>query len=105
MGDWDSYSDVDFIIVIRREVTAGELAALQALHGRIHELPSAWARRLDGSYFPLPLLAQTAPAGEELFYLDNDSRQLARSSHDNTLVVRWATGVLDHPRQALIARA
>jgi hypothetical protein len=50
---------VDFIIAIRREVTAVGLVALQALRGRIHELPSAWARRLDGSYFPLPLLAQT----------------------------------------------
>jgi predicted nucleotidyltransferase len=59
MGDWDSHSDMDFIIAIRHEVTAVELAALQALHGRIHELPSVWARRLDGSYFPLPLLAQT----------------------------------------------
>lgn len=89
MGDWDSHSDVDFIIAIRREVTPVELAALQALHGRIHELPSAWARRLEGSYFPLLWLAQTAPAGEELFYLDNGSRELVRSSHDNTLVVRW----------------
>jgi hypothetical protein len=89
MGDWDSHSDVDFIIAIRREVTAVELVALQTLHGRIHELPSVWARRLDGSYFPLPLLAHTAPAGEELLYLDNGSRELVRSSHDNTLVVRW----------------
>jgi hypothetical protein len=44
---------------------------------------------IGGSWFPLRLLAQTAQAGEELIYLDNGSRELVRSGHDNSLVVRW----------------
>jgi hypothetical protein len=89
LGDWDAHSDVDFIIGIQRDVTDAELPALQALHGRLHELPSHWARRLDGSYLPLPILRRAEPARTPLLYLDNGSRALVRSDHDNTLVVRW----------------
>lgn len=88
-GDFDVYSDVDFLIVTRQELTAGELAALQAMHARLFCLPSTWAQHLDGSYIPRHLLARPDPANTPLWYLDNGSQELVPSPHDNTVVVRW----------------
>lgn len=87
-GDWDIDSDVDFLVVIDHELSEAELGALQIMHGRIYELESHWAQHLEGSYFPKGLLKGRDPA-QELFYLDNTARELIRSRHDNTLVVRW----------------
>ena len=91
VGDWDENSDVDFLIAIDHDLTDDELPALQALHGRIYALDSAWAQHLEGSYFPRALLRRPDPAKTPLLYLDNGSRELVRSTHDNELVVRWVT--------------
>lgn len=91
MGDWDDYSDVDFLVAIENDLSEQELAALQALHPRIYALDSHWAKHLEGSYFPRQLLAQEDKTGQLLWYLDNGSQELVRSIHDNTLVVRWTT--------------
>lgn len=107
LGGWDNDSDVDFLAAVQREINAEELAALQALHGRIYDLPSPWAQHLEGSYFPLDILRRADPTRTLLFYLDNTARELIRSEHDNTLVVRRV--VREHgiplygpPAQALI---
>jgi len=91
LGDWDIYSDVDFLIVIEHEATAMEEAGLQAMHARGFELDSNWAKHLEGSYFPKELIRRADPARTPLLYIDNGSRQLTRSTHDNDLVVRWVT--------------
>jgi hypothetical protein len=92
VGDFDDHSDVDFIVAVDDELSAAQVSALQAVHGRIYDLPSHWAKHLEGSYFPLATLRRcpppTAPAAP-LWYLDNGSRQLVRSDHCNTAVVRW----------------
>ncbi len=88
-GGWDDYSDVDFLIVIERQLSAEELAALHVLHSDIFERPVRWARHLDGSYFPRKALRRYDPAGDIPYYHDNGSRVLVPSHHDNTLVVRW----------------
>ena len=90
-GDFDEYSDVDWLVVINHSLNSAELTALQAMHPRIHDLDCPWAKHLEGSYFPLELLNQRAADCEKLHYLDNGSRQLVPSTHDNTLVVRWVT--------------
>src|SRR5450432_903065 len=47
VGDFDEHSDVDFMIVTERDLGEAELLALQALHARLHALPTHWARRLE----------------------------------------------------------
>lgn len=89
VGDWDAHSDVDFLIAIEHDLPDAELPALQAVHARIHSLDSRWAKRLDGSYFPKAILRRGDPTSKPLLYLDNGSRELIRSRHDNELVVRW----------------
>ena len=89
VGDADQYSDVDFLVVIRQPLSVAEVRALQELHGRIYDQPCDWAKHLEGSYFPIDLLRWGDPALTKLWYLDNTSRVLEPSDHDNTLVVRW----------------
>src|SRR6185503_9989943 len=89
VGDWDTDSDVDFLAAIDREVSEAELTALQAMHSRIYDLDCQWARHLEGSYFPKEILKCAAPTRAPLLYLDNTSRELVWSNHDNGLVVRW----------------
>lgn len=89
LGDWDNFSDVDFIVAIEREITQAELDALQLMHARIYQLESRWAMHLEGSYFPREILRCAGPARKPLYYLDNTASQLIRSEHCNMLVVRW----------------
>jgi predicted nucleotidyltransferase len=89
IGDWDIYSDVDFLVAIDQEISEEELPALQAMHARIYNLESSWAKHLDGSYFPREILKHGDPTKKPLLYLDNAHDALIRSDHDNSLVVRW----------------
>jgi hypothetical protein len=76
------------VVAIDRKVSETDLAALQAMHARTYDLDSNWAKHLEGSYFPKETLRRDDPARAPLLYLDNTSRELVRSDHDNTLVVR-----------------
>jgi hypothetical protein len=89
VGGFDPHSDVDYIIVIEQELNEGQVAVLQSMHARIYDLDCAWAQHLEGSYFPKETLRLPPQPGEQLWYLDNGARQLIRSVHCNTLVVRW----------------
>jgi predicted nucleotidyltransferase len=89
LGDWDNDSDVDFTIVVEREVSDTELADLQTMHARLFNLKSEWAKHLEGSYFPKIKLKKGDPEKTKLPYLDNTHDKLIMSDHDNTLVVRW----------------
>ena len=89
VGDFDRHSDVDFIIVILDELSSEQVVALQAMHRSIFDLACAWAQHLEGSYFPRDVLRRPPEPTQQLWYLDNGSRELVRSEHCNTLVVRW----------------
>ena len=58
VGDWDTDSDVDFLIAVDHEVSETDLAALQSMHARIYEQDSNWAKHLEGSYFPKETLSE-----------------------------------------------
>jgi len=89
LGDWDNDSDVDFTVVINHDLSERDLSALQSMHARIYNLESGWAKHLEGSYFPRPLIKSNDPTRKEIQYLDNTHDVLIPSNHDNTLVVRW----------------
>lgn len=89
VGDWDTDSDVDFLIAVEQDISESGLSALQAMHARLYDLDSPWAKHLEGSYFPREILRRDDPTRRPLLYLDNGSRELVRSNHDNELVVRW----------------
>jgi hypothetical protein len=114
VGDATEFSDCDFIVVTRQDLTPGELAPFQAFHAAIHELPHTyWRTALEGSYVPAAILRRwsdtprdppgeprdpgwadpgtsgTPPRAYPFWYLDHGSKTLVRSEHDNTQVVRW----------------
>ena len=89
VGDFDENSDCDFIIVIRDDLSDERVRALNAMHERIYGLTISWAQHLEGSYFPQALLKDYLKRDEPIWYLDHGSRTLERSTHDNTVVVRW----------------
>jgi predicted nucleotidyltransferase len=66
VGDFDLNSDVDFVIAMRDELTDAQVAALQAIHKRIYDLPSEWAKHLEGSYFPVAILRDYNRSGLHL---------------------------------------
>jgi predicted nucleotidyltransferase len=88
-GGWHAYSDVDFDVVIERDLTPADLTHLKVLHARIFTIESYWARHLEGAYFPRQILSDLVKTDEPLWYLDNGSLNFERSTHDNTLVNRW----------------
>jgi hypothetical protein len=89
VGDFDLHSDVDFIIVIEKELSPEEVQGLQAVHERIYDLDIPWAQHLEGSYFPKEVLRDYVRQAELLWYLDHGSRSLIQSTHCNTVLVRW----------------
>lgn len=91
VGDWDIHSDVDFLVAVEEDFADGQVLGLEALHRRIYDLDSEWAKHLEGSYFPRAVLKRLEAGCGPLLYLDNGSHDLIRSQHDNTQVVRWVT--------------
>ena len=89
VGDFDEHSDADFVVVTAKELTEQQVADLRTMHARIFDCGREWAKHLEGSYFPKAVLRDLSSAGGKLWYLDNGHRQLERSRHCNTIVVRW----------------
>jgi aminoglycoside adenylyltransferase-like protein/nucleotidyltransferase-like protein len=89
VGDFDRDSDVDFLVVTNGEVADAHLPALQAMHRSVYAQPVPWAQHLEGSYIPRDVLRDPAATASDLWYLDHGSQSLVRSTHCNTIVVRW----------------
>ena len=91
LGDWDADSDIDFITVVREPLSDLEYNAIEAMHADLFAGESEWAQHLEGSYFPQEVLWRTDTRATRLPFLDNAHNVLERSTHCNTLVVRWVT--------------
>ncbi len=88
-GDFDERSDVDYVIVVERDLPDARIPELNALQESLYALASYWARHLEGSYLPRAALAQLPPPRRAFLYFDNGHRRLMRSTHDDSLVVYW----------------
>lgn len=91
LGGADEDSDVDFLVVIEEDIADDLIPELEAMHRSLFEIPSYWSHHIEGSYFPKKLLKKDDPDHTPIVYIDNGSRDLERSNHDNELVVRWVT--------------
>lgn len=89
LGAGDAHSDVDFLVVTTADVTKAQLAALARMHARLPNSAVGWAQHLEGSYVPLVALRRPAGSGDGWLYVDNGSRRIERSGHDDTAVMRW----------------
>jgi len=66
-----------------------QVVNLRTAYGFVFDLPTPWAKHLEGSFFPQALLGDGQRAGEPVWDFDHGSRDLERSAHCNSLVVRW----------------
>jgi predicted nucleotidyltransferase len=99
IGDFDLTSDVDFVIVTRRELSPDEVGLVQSAHTELVTRDTRWVKHLEYSVFPIPKLSEKSspysPQGRDdsearqLWYFMNGSSIVERSDHDNTLVTRW----------------
>ena len=87
-GDADEFSDVDFVIVVRGELTDRQQDGLQSLHRRLYGLDTPWAQHLEGSYIPEGALRRMDWSHRPFLFLDNGASELVRDAHCNTAVVR-----------------
>ena len=91
IGDFDeTHSDVDFIVVINDELTAAQVAEVEKMHAGILALPSRFAKRLEGSYFPKALLNKTETVGAKALWFPNrGTGTMSQALHDNSWMVLW----------------
>lgn len=89
LGAADKYSDVDFLAITADRLSPGQQAALEGLHTRLPCLPGPYAGHLEGSYAPGTDLRSPMTVGRAWPYVDNGSRELVASDHDNTVHARW----------------
>lgn len=88
-GYADEFSDVDFVVLTARSLSAEEEAQLQALHAQLYaDGEPPFAKRLEGSYAPVEVFRSLDPELRPFLYLDNGASQLTRDVHCNNAVIR-----------------
>jgi predicted nucleotidyltransferase len=89
-GDFDSDSDVDFLVVTNTELTEADMKPLQEIQIKIHDIDCYPAKHLEGSYISISALNDWSIVGQKkLYYFDNGSITYEQSTHDNQWHVRW----------------
>lgn len=89
-GDFDPDSDVDFLVVIERDLSSDDVNNLQEMHRDIYDRDCYPAKHLEGSYIRKDFLCnEKTMLKEKIWYLDNGSRTLELSDHDNRWHVHW----------------
>jgi hypothetical protein len=108
IGDFDLTSDVDFAVLVARELDDGDVRRVQAAHSSLLARDSRWVKHREYSFFPLAeiqrLSSPYGPGGQrteagdrELWYFANAGHTIERSDHDNTLVTRWTLRYASRP--------
>jgi len=88
LGCADEWSDVDFVVVSDGRPDDAALVVLRDLHARLPD-GGGWAAHLEGSYADLVDLRSPMTLGRRWPYVDNGSREIVDSAHDNTAHTRW----------------
>jgi hypothetical protein len=89
IGDFDRFSDADFLVIVEKDINERQMSALEALHRDIFDTDSFWGKHLEGTYIPKNALRDLPPPKRKFVYLDHGHRQLVRSDHDDSLIVYW----------------
>lgn len=89
LGCGDLASDVDFLVVSSRDLTRQEEDGARELHRMLPERAEHWAHRLEGSWVSAAALRDPVGAHAPWLYVDNGSRLMEHSRHDDTWHGRW----------------
>ena len=89
LGRGDEASDVDFLGGSGRAITPQEEVAIRAIHASLPDRAEHWARHLEGSWVSADALRSPVGASDPWLYVDNGSRSMEHSHHDDTWNARW----------------
>lgn len=89
LGSGDIHADVDFLVATHQRLDAEQETAIRELHSVLPDQEERWAHVLEGSYASIDDLRKRADPSTPWLYLDNGSRDMEWSTHDNTEVFRW----------------
>lgn len=88
-GDFDRYSDVDFIVVCENEISRDLFSALHVMHARIATIDSWCATQLDGSYISRQALRRYDPAKALHPHIDRGvGESLRMMQHDSDWIIQ-----------------
>jgi predicted nucleotidyltransferase len=89
-GDFDLDSDVDFLVVTKKEINEQTAQHLQAIQEKIYSMNCYTSQHLEGSFICIEDLNDWQTVGKKvLFYFDNGWTDIEKSAHDNQWHVRW----------------
>ena len=87
--DFDENSDIDFIIIIQKDLNKNEIRELNNIHNNIYNDTWHWWKHLEWSYITKETIGSVDTVWENVWYVDHWSTVLERSDHCNSLLVRW----------------
>lgn len=87
-GDFDPHtSDIDFLVVTRAELSAAQLAGLDAMHQRLLESSPQWGGELEGSYISLGAIRRHQHPPSSHPHLERGLGTLRVEPHDNDWII------------------
>lgn len=130
VGDFDKASDVDFLVVLRKDIPSTDIERIHAVHRNLCMFANPWARSFEGSYAPMSALRRLSmeprdapgeprPDGQRepgtwrpgpyaypFWFVSEDERPVRRE-YDNCQIVRWVlrekgVRLLGPPPEALV---
>lgn len=85
-GDFNpETSDIDFVVVTAKELTAEIISALENLHNRLNTSNLEWAKKLEGTYIPQKEFRRYDPNDEP--YPCTNEGKFYLASHENHWVL------------------
>ena len=88
-GDFDKDSDIDILIVTKKEIQEEMFSALKTMHEEISAIDSPWAIQLEVSYIPQKALRRYDPADNQHPHLDRGNGEALHSmQHDSDWIIQ-----------------
>ncbi len=87
-GDFDTSSDIDFVVVTDDELAENIFSALQEMHARIAASDSKWAIELEGLYIPQRALRRYDPNHATHPHIERGG-SLRIEERDSADVIHW----------------
>lgn len=89
LGFGDLASDVDFLVVSKRALTAEDESSIRSAHAEYPSRSEHFAQHLEGSWVAQTDLGRLPGSTAPWLYVDNGSSEMEHSRHDDSWTSRW----------------
>ena len=88
-GDFDSYSDIDVLVVTDGEISSDRFSVLQIMHTEIAKIDSPWAVQQEVSYMPQKALRRFDPPNIQHPFLDRGEGEMLKiKAHESDWIIQ-----------------